>query len=148
MDETHWNKILFASSWPSIYRAFMEYINAKKFVAITTWNCVMPVVNPCLQNVIYASIYEGENIFLNGSTTLVGPGRFFSLLIYSQSVGLLGRVISSSQGLYLNTGQHKYEINTYTHQITMPWMGFEPTITASERAKTVHILDRPATVTG
>jgi hypothetical protein len=30
----------------------------------------------------------------------------------------------------------------------MPWMGFEPTIPASERAKTVHVLDRSATVTG
>jgi hypothetical protein len=26
----------------------------------------------------------------------------------SQAVGLLGQVVSSSQGLYLNTGQHKY----------------------------------------
>jgi hypothetical protein len=32
-----------------------------------------------------------------------GPWPVFSFLIYSQSVGLLGRVISSSQGLYLNT---------------------------------------------
>jgi hypothetical protein len=30
----------------------------------------------------------------------------------------------------------------------MPRVGFEPTITASERAKTVHALDRSATVTG
>jgi hypothetical protein len=30
----------------------------------------------------------------------------------------------------------------------MPWMGFEPTIPGSERAKTVHVLDRSATVTG
>jgi hypothetical protein len=29
----------------------------------------------------------------------------------------------------------------------MPWVGFEPTIPASERAKTVHALDRAATVT-
>jgi hypothetical protein len=28
----------------------------------------------------------------------------------------------------------------------MPWVVFEPTITASERAKTVHALDRSATV--
>jgi hypothetical protein len=28
----------------------------------------------------------------------------------------------------------------------MPEVGFEPTITASERAKTVHALDRSATV--
>jgi hypothetical protein len=31
-----------------------------------------------------------------------GPWTLFSFLIYSQSVGFLGRVISSSQGLYLN----------------------------------------------
>jgi hypothetical protein len=30
----------------------------------------------------------------------------------------------------------------------MPWVGFEPTIPASEWAKTVRVLDRPATVTG
>jgi hypothetical protein len=30
----------------------------------------------------------------------------------------------------------------------MPWVGLEPTILASERAKTVHALDRSATVTG
>jgi hypothetical protein len=30
----------------------------------------------------------------------------------------------------------------------MPWVGFEPTVPASERAKTVHALDRSATVTG
>jgi hypothetical protein len=30
----------------------------------------------------------------------------------------------------------------------MPWVGFETTIPASERAKIVHALDRPATVAG
>jgi hypothetical protein len=30
----------------------------------------------------------------------------------------------------------------------MPWVGFEPTVPASERAKTVHALERSATVTG
>jgi hypothetical protein len=30
----------------------------------------------------------------------------------------------------------------------MPWVGFKPTVPASERAKTVHALDRSATVTG
>jgi hypothetical protein len=30
----------------------------------------------------------------------------------------------------------------------MPWVGFKPTITASERAKTVHALDRAATMIG
>jgi hypothetical protein len=30
----------------------------------------------------------------------------------------------------------------------MPWMGFEPTIPESERAKTFHAVDRAATVIG
>jgi hypothetical protein len=67
---------------------------------------------------------------------------------FSQPVGLLGRVISPSQGRYLNTGQHKHRINAYTHKTSMMWVGFKPTTPASERAKTVHALDRPAIVTG
>jgi hypothetical protein len=63
-------------------------------------------------------------------------------MIILQTVGLPGRVISSSQGLYLNTGQHKYRINIYTYQTPMPYVGFGPTILASERAKAVHALCR------
>jgi FAD synthase len=66
---------------------------------------------------------------------------------FSQTVGLSGRVISSSQGFYLNTVKHKHRINAYTHQTSMSYVGFEPTIPASERAKKVHALDRAAAVT-
>jgi hypothetical protein len=41
-------------------------------------------------------------------------GLISQFLHHSQTVGLLGRVISSSQGLYLNTGQHKHR-KTRTH---------------------------------
>jgi hypothetical protein len=67
---------------------------------------------------------------------------------FLQPVGLLGRVISPSQDHYIYTGQHKHKSNAYTHQTSMPSVGFEPTIPASERAKTVHALDRAATVIG
>jgi hypothetical protein len=87
--------------------------------------------------------------FFTGSAAPLGPGLwFFSFKIILQTVGLVGRVISSSQGLYLNTEQHKHRINTYTYQTSMPYVGFEPTIPASERAKTVYALDLSATVTG
>jgi hypothetical protein len=87
--------------------------------------------------------------FFTGSTAPLGLGLcFYSSMIILQTVGLLGRGISSSQGLYLNIGQHKHRINTYTHQTFMPCVGFGPTIPASERVKTVHALDRSATVTG
>jgi hypothetical protein len=38
--------------------------------------------------------------------------------------------------------------NKHTYQTSMPCVGFGPTIPASDRAKTVHALDRSATVTG
>jgi hypothetical protein len=69
-------------------------------------------------------------------------------MIILQMVGLLGRVISSLQGRYLNTGKHKHGIKTYTYQTSMPYVGFETTIPASERAKTVYALYRAAIVTG
>jgi hypothetical protein len=40
---------------------------------------------------------------------LLGPGLFFSfVIIFTQTVGLLGWGISPSQGRYLRTGQHRY----------------------------------------
>jgi hypothetical protein len=39
---------------------------------------------------------------------------FFLILIILHTVELLRRVISSSQGLYLNIRQHKHRLNTYT----------------------------------
>jgi hypothetical protein len=69
--------------------------------------------------------------------------RFVSLQFHDHFTGggKTPRTISSSQGLNLDTGQH-------THQTSMPCVGFEPTIPGSKRAKRVHALDRPATVTG
>jgi hypothetical protein len=46
---------------------------------------------------------------------LLGLGHFFGFLIYTQSVGLLGRWISSSQGFCLHTEQHKHILNAYRH---------------------------------
>jgi hypothetical protein len=49
--------------------------------------------------------------------------KFFVLLwIYTQTVGLLGRVISPSQGLYLNTWQHKHwKTHKYTKHPCPKW---------------------------
>jgi hypothetical protein len=45
---------------------------------------------------------------------LLGPCLFFSFIIFfTQMAGLLGRVISPSQGRYLHHGQHKHRINAY-----------------------------------
>jgi hypothetical protein len=59
----------------------------------------------------YLNLY----LYIYGSTDLVDFGRFFSFLIYTQSVGLLERGISPSQGHYLHKKQHKHKINAYRH---------------------------------
>jgi hypothetical protein len=51
-----------------------------------------------LLSVLYIiSSYSTELLSICGSTALMDLGRFFSFLIYIQSVGLLGRGISPSQ---------------------------------------------------
>jgi hypothetical protein len=72
-----------------------------------------------------------QYFFFNGSTASCWALASFSVSwSFLQTVGFLGRVISPSQGRYLNTGQHKHRINTYTHQTSMPCVGFEPMISA------------------
>jgi hypothetical protein len=44
----------------------------------------------------------------------VGPWPLFQFLNPTQSVELLGRGISPSQGRYLHTEQHKHRINAHT----------------------------------
>jgi hypothetical protein len=74
----------------------------------------------------YVSIYLRVSIYLSiylsiyGSTALVDLGLFFSFLIHTQSVGLLGRGISPSPGCYLHTEQHKHRINTNIH-LCLEW---------------------------
>jgi hypothetical protein len=72
---------------------------------------------------------------------LLGLGCFFSFLIYTQTVGLLGREIRPLQGRYLHTEQHKHRINARRHPC-LEWDS-NPVF---ERAETVHALDRAATV--
>jgi hypothetical protein len=71
---------------------------------------------------------------------------FFSFIIYTQSVGLRRRGISLSQGRYLHTQQQKHRLNTHRHPC-LEWDS-NPRTQRFERAKTVHVLDRAATVIG
>jgi hypothetical protein len=76
----------------------------------------------------------------------VGPWSLFQCLdLFTQSVGLLGRGISPSQGRCLHTGEHKDKINA---QASMPQGGFEPTFSVFEWTNTFHAFDRATTVVG
>jgi hypothetical protein len=60
-----------------------------------------------------------------------------------QSIGLLGREISPSQGRYLH---RTTQTQNKRRQTSMPRVGFEPKIPVFASAKTVHALHREATV--
>jgi hypothetical protein len=100
--------------------------------------------------------------FIHSSMTLQ---PFISVIFFTQTVGLHGRVISPSQGRYLHTELQRQNKRAQT---SMPLSGIrthDPSVRtsadssclrprgycdrlASERAKTVHASDRAATVTG
>jgi hypothetical protein len=54
--------------------------------------------------------------FINSSTALCWAlaSSFNFVIFFTQMAGLLGRVISPSQGSYLHTGQHIHRINAQT----------------------------------
>jgi hypothetical protein len=67
-------------------------------------------------NNLYSSFFHS---FIHSSMALqpfVGSWFLhFRDLFFTQSVGVLGRVISPSQGRYLHTRQHKHIINAHKH---------------------------------
>jgi hypothetical protein len=81
-----------------------------------------PIFNPYPSIVsIYISVYDSTVLLLN-------LGHFYSFLILY--------TVGPSQGRYLHTEQHNQNKRT---QIFMARVGFEPTVQALEREKTVHL---------
>jgi hypothetical protein len=84
---------------------------------------VHPTLGFVFRNSLRMQIGQGSGtvFFFHWLYSPLGPwSLLFRFIIILQRVGLLGRVISTSQGLYLNTGQHKHRTNIYTHQTYMP----------------------------
>jgi hypothetical protein len=66
----------------------------------------------------HLTIYLDHEKLINRLLSLYGCTALWiliSFLIHIQSVGLLGRGISPSQGWYLHTEQHKHTINAHRH---------------------------------
>jgi hypothetical protein len=92
----------------------------------------LAIVTCCVYSFMFINLIH-QRIY----SLMLGSGLFFSLVIfYIQTIGLLWQVISPSQGRCLHAGQHKHSIRTHRHPCL--GVGFETTIPASERAKTVY----------
>jgi hypothetical protein len=69
----------------------------------------------CIHNYSSKNFKENLSIYLWLYSPLLDLGRFSVSWSFTQSVGLLGREISPSQGRYLHTGQHKHRISAHKH---------------------------------
>jgi hypothetical protein len=78
---------------------------------------------------------------------LLGPGLFFSSVTFIYTGGRTSWTGDQPVARPLPTQDNANTEEMHT-QTSMPWVRFEPTIPAFERAKTVHVLDRAATVIG
>jgi hypothetical protein len=67
---------------------------------------------------------------------MLGPDLFFSFVIFlTQTVGLLGQVISPSQGRYLHTGQHNRRIKAHTNiHVLSGIRTHDPSVRASDNS--------------
>jgi hypothetical protein len=83
--------------------------------AISSWSFNSYPINYKLHALMGFKIHFLLYLSINGSIALVDLGRFFSNLIHTQSVGLLGWEISPSQGRYLHREQHKHRLNAHRH---------------------------------
>jgi hypothetical protein len=102
-------------------------------------------VGRCAVNVNFFCIHSSY-------TVLLPCGGFqFSLDLYTigRTPWTSDRPIARPLPKYRTTQTEKRtRPHMHTHQTSMPYVGFESTITASERAKTVHAPERSATVPG
>jgi hypothetical protein len=106
---------------------------------------IFVVMQAFLRSHIYLSIYISIYLSIYSCCSHLehrtAVKRFVSLqfLNLRQSVGLLGRGISPTQGRYLH---RTTQTQNKRRQTSLLWVGFEPTIPAFEQEKTFHALDR------
>jgi hypothetical protein len=95
---------------------FMKIIPATATEHAKIVSSIMLTVIKCNIEILFAKQRKGSFIHFFFHqwlySPLLGPGLFFSFVIFlTQMIGLLGRVLSPSQGRYLHTKQHKHRIN-------------------------------------
>jgi hypothetical protein len=108
----------------------------KNVLTLRGSNISRPARSPSLHGLSYISIY--------GSISLLDLGRFFSFLIYTRSVGLLGR---GNQPVARPLPAHRTtQTQIKSTQTSISRVGFDPTIPVFEWAKTIHALDGAVTL--
>jgi hypothetical protein len=102
------------TSYPTICISSSSLVlHSHPTVPLSTWNNV----SNWLQRVVHFQHFVSAEIgfsFFPRAPTLDNRADFSVSWAFLQTVGLLERAISPSQGLYLSTGQHKQNKRIYT----------------------------------
>jgi hypothetical protein len=114
-----------------------------KFRVLSSTDEILWVIKTPSQKSIYLSIYLSS---CWSTVILLDLGHFFSFLIL-YTVGTTPWTGDQPVARHLPTYRTTQTQNK-RKQTPLPWVGFEPTIPAFERAKPVHALDCAATVIG
>jgi hypothetical protein len=109
---------------------------------------ILQEVEPIRYKVVRSKCIDSNESYLSLwlYSPLLGLGRFFSFLIFYK-VGRTPWMGCDPIARPLPT-HRTTQIQNKRRQTCMPWVGFEPTIPALVRAKTIHALDHVATVIG
>jgi hypothetical protein len=107
-----------------IRRSYSKYLHFWLNLSQMKRNEIKYVLRHHVYAKTWTSFFRGEtNLLINKIiwviyqwlySPLLGPGLFFSFVIFFYTERLLGRVVSSSQGRYLHTEQHEHRINAHT----------------------------------
>jgi hypothetical protein len=103
------------STDPSVHLSICPFVSLSVCLSLPTYLPNYPPTRPFTHSTTYLPTYLPTYLSM-ALQPFVGPWPLFQFLdLFTQSVGLLGRGISLSQGHYLHTGQHKHNINAHRH---------------------------------
>jgi hypothetical protein len=134
---------------PNVFVALLTFICLSIHPSICLSFCpsVRPSVRPSIHLPTYLPTHPFIHPSIHGSTALCWALAASSVSwSFTQSVGLLGRgdqPVAKALPTHRTTQTQNKGTQTF-----MPRVGFEPTIPVFERVKTVHALDRAATLFG
>jgi hypothetical protein len=135
-----------ATSWVQISQSRLSArarMRRRELIFIVTWVHIRRSIYVSVYLSIYLSIYPS----IYSSTSLVNLARFFFQFLNLYTVGRT--LWTGDQPVSRPLPTHRTtQIENKRTQTFMPRVGFESMIPVSERAKTVHGLDRAATVIG
>jgi hypothetical protein len=119
-----WHRIVWPSEWLPVSRTLLCPME------LCSWGGSYIRVYPYVTSPVVGEQYI--SLFLSVPIALVNLGRFIQFIIYTQSVGVLGRGISLSQSHCIQAEQYKHRIKHTDIHALSGIRTHDPSVRASE----------------